>query len=785
MGGIATEQPDQAIAPEVVHDRDLRGAFLYASGWALTAALAYGFNALLGRRLSSGEFATFGALLGIILALSGSVNALFGGAAMAAARHGSAPSGTWRTAVLGVAAAAALLGSLSIPEVARTASWFVAAIALSLLLAWNRGALVGVGRLGLVGATMVAEGVARIACMLVLVALGWKVVGGMAGLALGIGAAVLLTERLVRDRSRMSATPEPVGLEVRAAIFGLFFLGLIQFADVTAVRLMNGHGAGTYAAASSVARLALYCQLPAAAYALRRSSVAGAARALPTALWLAVLPGLAATVALEVFPAKVISLTYGTRYPEAVGLVRTLAVAMLLSGMAVVLIHLLMGTGRTAWVVSTGLAGATSLIVLFSFASVPEHAAAVMLLAQLSVLVLVGFHVRGPIRSDVSGVGHVVILSWRDVRHPQGGGSEVYVEQVAERLAAKGRPVTIFCAAHSAAPADETVGGVRFIRRGSWRTVYLWAALYHLTGRFGPHEVVIDVQNGIPFFSPMYCGRPVVVLVHHVHEEQWGMFFRPAIARFGWWIESRFSPWLYRTATYVAVSDATKADLARVGVAPERVTVVRNGGRPQDPVPTAPKAPVPTVAYLGRLVPHKRVELVLEAAAALLPEVPDLRVRIIGRGPWEDSLRARANELGLAGTVSFEGFVDEAAKARLLQEAWVLALPSIKEGWGLVVTEAANCRTPTVAFGVGGLREAVVNGRTGLLAHDLAEFAAHLRGLIASEQLRADMGAAAHAYASGFTWDRTAADFAAVIDDVGERVSAAKTDVGAKPVPAI
>jgi glycosyltransferase involved in cell wall biosynthesis len=458
---------------------------------------------------------------------------------------------------------------------------------------------------------------------------------------------------------------------------------------------------------------------------------------------------------------------------------------MLLSGVAVVMIHLLMGTGRTAWVVSTGLAGAASLIVLFSVASVPEHAAAVMVLAQLSVLVLVGFHVRGRIRSEGSGAGHVVILSWRDVRHPQGGGSEVYVEQVAERLAARGRPVTIFSAAHPAAPADETVRGVRFIRRGSWRTVYLRAALYHLMGRFGPHEVVIDVQNGIPFFSPVYCGRPVVVLVHHVHQEQWGMFFRPAIARFGWWIESRLSPWIYRAASYVAVSEATKADLARVGIAPERVTVVRNGGSPDDPLPAAPKAPVPTVAYLGRLVPHKRVELLLEAAAALLPEVPDLRVRIIGRGQWEGSLRARSNELGLAGAVSFEGFVDEAAKARLLQEAWVLALPSIKEGWGLVVTEAANCRTPTVAFRVGGLQEAVVDGRTGLLAGDLAEFTAHLRRLVASEHLRTEMGAAAHAYASGFSWDRTAEDFGSVIDGVGEGGMSVEPEARTHPVPAI
>src|SRR5439155_12662225 len=113
------------------------------------------------------------------------------------------------------------------------------------------------------------------------------------------------------------------------------------------------------------------------------------------------------------------------------------------------------------------------------------------------------------------------------------------------RLAAAGRPVTVFCARHSLAPREETRDGVRYVRRGSWWSVYLWAAVYHVFGRFGPHDTVLDVQNAIPFFSPLYCGRRVVVLVHHVHREQWGMFFGPRMARLGWWIESRLAPALY------------------------------------------------------------------------------------------------------------------------------------------------------------------------------------------------------------------------------------------------
>src|SRR4029450_11306277 len=112
--------------------------------------------------------------------------------------------------------------------------------------------------------------------------------------------------------------------------------------------------------------------------------------------------------------------------------------------------------------------------------------------------------------------GGVLILNWRDTTHPEGGGSEVYVERIAAGLAAQGRPVTLFCAAHPGAPAAERVGGIRVVRRGGRLSVYPHAWWAHLTGRLGGHEVVVDVQNGLPFLSALWCRPPLGVLVHHV-----------------------------------------------------------------------------------------------------------------------------------------------------------------------------------------------------------------------------------------------------------------------------
>jgi glycosyltransferase involved in cell wall biosynthesis len=359
----------------------------------------------------------------------------------------------------------------------------------------------------------------------------------------------------------------------------------------------------------------------------------------------------------------------------------------------------------------------------------------------------------------------VVILNWRDTTNPEGGGSELYVEQVAAGLAAGGRRVTLVCAAHPGAPAEEVAGGVRVLRRGSKRTVYLRALLLHAAGRFGEHQAVIDVHNGVPFLSALWCRRPVVVLVHHVHREQWGVVLPRPLARLGWWLESAVAPRAYRRARYVTVSESTRRELTGLGVREEAITVIHNGAGPLPAASAAPRAAVPTVCVLGRLVPHKRVELALEAVARIRRLLPSLRMDVVGRGWWEPRLRETAERLGLGEAVRFHGFVGEVAKRELLASAWVLAMPSIKEGWGLAVMEAAAQGTPAVGLrSAGGLAESIVDGETGLLADGPEEFAAQLERVLSEEPLRRSLGEAARLRCATFTWERTVAAFAAVLD---------------------
>ncbi|MEZ5095185.1 MAG: glycosyltransferase family 4 protein [Nocardioides sp.] len=178
---------------------------------------------------------------------------------------------------------------------------------------------------------------------------------------------------------------------------------------------------------------------------------------------------------------------------------------------------------------------------------------------------------------------------------------------------------------------------------------------------------------------------------------------------------------------------------------------------------------------VGRLVPHKRVEHAIDAAAELRRELADLRLTVVGSGWWEGKLHEYVQSRGWSDFVEFTGQVDDHTREAVYERSWVLALPSLKEGWGLVVGEAALAGTPAVAYSsAGGTRESIQHERSGLLVDDgYPGFVAGLRRILTDEALRARLGEGALEAGHRFTWDHTRERFAAVVAAVleGRRVA--------------
>lgn len=368
----------------------------------------------------------------------------------------------------------------------------------------------------------------------------------------------------------------------------------------------------------------------------------------------------------------------------------------------------------------------------------------------------------------------VLLLCWRDTGHPQGGGSEAYLQRIGAQLAASGVEVTLRTARYPGARRREVVDGVRVSRGGGRHTVYIWAGLAMVLARIGlgplrrvRPDVVIDTQNGIPFMARLAYGRRVAVLVHHCHREQWPVA-GPVKGRVGWFVESRLSPRAHRRNQYVTVSLPSARDLAALGVRPAQIAVVRNG---LDEAPastlTAERAAAPKVVVLSRLVPHKQIEDALEAVAALRPRIPELTLDIVGGGWWEQRLVEHAALLGISDAVTFHGHVDDEAKHRVLQQAWVHVLPSRKEGWALAVIEAGQHAVPTIGYrSSGGLTDSIVDGVTGVLVDDFDGLVDGLGELLSDRVLREQLGTKAHARCGEFSWQQSAEAMRTVLESV-------------------
>ncbi|MEP6814786.1 MAG: glycosyltransferase family 4 protein, partial [Marmoricola sp.] len=268
--------------------------------------------------------------------------------------------------------------------------------------------------------------------------------------------------------------------------------------------------------------------------------------------------------------------------------------------------------------------------------------------------------------------------------------------------------------------------------------------------------------------SPLVRRRGLVALVHHVHREQWRIIYPGLSGRVGWFVESRLTPMLYRAVPHVTVSDASRRDLIELGVPSRLVSVIHNG-TPEPLEIDATRSSTPRICVLSRLVPHKQVEHAIEVVASLSGEIPGIALDVIGDGWWSDRVLACIDEHGMAGRVTMHGHVDETTKATLLEAAWLMLLPSVKEGWGIAILEAASHRTPTIAYrGAGGVRESIRDGETGILVTGVEGMRAAAAGLVADPQRLAQMAERARDVAREYTWDETVREFELVLATSGQ-----------------
>lgn len=359
----------------------------------------------------------------------------------------------------------------------------------------------------------------------------------------------------------------------------------------------------------------------------------------------------------------------------------------------------------------------------------------------------------------------VVVTNWRDLDHSMAGGAESYAWEFARGLVEAGAHVEFLTARESGARRTELRDGIRIVRRGGQLTYYVLAALWLLLRRRSL-DLVVDMEAGIPQFSPLVVDRRrtgVLLVVHHVHLDQFDTYFPAPVARFGRFLEGTVMPRLYRDVTAVAVSESTRRSMVERLGWQGPIELLHNGNATPVPVRVAAEDTVDRLVVLGRLAPHKRVDLVIRAVAALQEVRPGLHVDIVGKGPDRERLEQLVADLDVEKHVTFRGFVTEDEKGLLLAHARLHVCASDVEGWGQVVCEAAAYGVPTVARDVPGLRDSVRHQSTGWLLPGSGDLAAAQARLLVGiqnaldeledDERRNEISTACKQWAANYDWE--------------------------------
>jgi glycosyltransferase involved in cell wall biosynthesis len=354
---------------------------------------------------------------------------------------------------------------------------------------------------------------------------------------------------------------------------------------------------------------------------------------------------------------------------------------------------------------------------------------------------------------------NILIFNWRDIKNSSAGGAEFYLHEQAKIWAKQGNEINWICGGWTGCLKNEIVDGVNIRRIGGEFTQYMLAPFEYIKLK-NKADVIIDAENGIPFFTPLYSKKKIILLIHHIHRDVWFKEKKFPISWIGNFLETKIMPFIYKNKRIVTVSPSSLEEINKI-MKNNSVDVVYNAI--SDKCYDTKKKGGQNIIFVGRIKKYKSIDVLLKAVSRI---DKNLIVNIVGRGDDELRLKNITKLLGLKN-VRFWGFVEESEKIKLLQNATLAVNPSFVEGWSITNIEANACGTIVIGSNVNGIKDSIIDKKTGLLFKygDEKELAEKISSLLGDRRLREKMEAEAIRRAKNFSWTASAEKFLSILKE--------------------
>jgi glycosyltransferase involved in cell wall biosynthesis len=359
----------------------------------------------------------------------------------------------------------------------------------------------------------------------------------------------------------------------------------------------------------------------------------------------------------------------------------------------------------------------------------------------------------------------ILLINWRCIKNPEAGGAEIHMHEIFRRVAAMGHSVTLVAHHYKGAPREEIIDGIKVIRVGNKYLFNVQFKSYYKKNLADKDfDLVVDYITKIPLNTPKYIKKPLVAALMHIHGKSMFTELPFPLSLYVYLMEKGI-PKYYKDTPVFVISPSTKKDLVATGYDEKKVEFLYSGIDQNLFNKKIEKNKIPSLLYIGRLKKYKNLQAIIDAMPLVIASIPDLTLDIAGCGDYEDALKKLVEEKKLPDKITFHGRVSEEKNVEMMGQAGRVVIMSMMEGWGIVVIESNAAGTPVIGSDVPGLRDSIVDGKTGILSplNDTEKLAENIITLINDSDKLQKMSIEAEKWAEKFTWDAAAEHFIEVV----------------------